>query len=580
MSRFIKKYSLLDMYLNAPGAKPWSVAGCILVAGFMNMLSMGAILPTISAVGGEGVVSDSSLNKLMTGFVEAMGLEPTVTNFVIMVGLLLTLKSSLVLATMTYVAISVSAVQAEIRHQLLVSMMRARWGYFVDLPPGHIANSIGSQTMHAGDAYQASAMVVVSFVQATALLTAATLISGYMVLLTLIAAVLLSLPLYRMIKAARDAGAKQWERAGLLGGKVQDAVGNMKAIKSMNRGSTFSTLFDSLVAEMRKAYVAVLVSRYALSNGQDIMTALTVVAGFYIGTQLIDMPLSDLLVLGIIYYQVITLVKQIQEQMQTAAIAHGAYVSLMTMIDQAKANLEDASGNRQIRLQNECSFKSVDFAYTNVPVLKQVDLDIPAGGITVLLGPSGAGKTTIVDLLTGFYKPDAGLITVDGISLDNVDINAWRSSIGYVPQELTLLHGTIYDNITLGDATIPRDAVWQALRSAGADGFISELPDKIDSHIGNMGSKLSGGQRQRLSLARALVLKPSILILDEVTSALDETTEAAICANIAGLGNAYTIIAITHRPAWTKIATRLYEVSGGQVKLVKRQLEWGCPDEC
>ncbi len=566
--KFIHQNSLIDIFLNAPGAKPWSVSLCVLFAGFLNMLSMGAILPAISQMGGEGVASNSRLSRLVVSIVEGVGLAPTLTNFVILIGVLLTLKSILALAAMTYVAASVASVQAEIRRRLLNGVMRARWGYFVDLPPGHIANSIGSQTMHAGEAYFSVAMVIVSIVQAIALLTAATLISGNMVLLTTVAAILLSFPLYKLVMYAREAGKKQWERAGQLGSEVQDAVGNMKAIKSMNRGATFSRLFEELVREMRSAYFVMHFSRHALSHGQDIMVALTVVAGFYVGTQIVNAPLSDLLVLGIIYYQVITLVKQIQVHLQQAAIMQGAYSSLMQMITKAENNLEHGSGIKPPQLQTGCRFDNVDFAYDKTPILKQVNLDIPAGEVTVLLGPSGAGKTTIIDILTGLHEPASGTITIDDVPISDIDMTDWRSGIGYVPQELTLLHGTIYDNVTLGDKTIPPENVWAALRAAGADGFIDKLPKKLDAHIGNMGSKLSGGQRQRLSLARALVRQPTLLILDEVTSALDETTEAAICKNIAGLGSQYTIVAITHRPAWKAIATRLYEVSDGKVTQV------------
>ncbi|MEO1160529.1 MAG: ATP-binding cassette domain-containing protein, partial [Pseudomonadota bacterium] len=135
--------------------------------------------------------------------------------------------------------------------------------------------------------------------------------------------------------------------------------------------------------------------------------------------------------------------------------------------------------------------------------------------------------------------------------------------------ELTLLHGTVYDNVTLGDDSIAREDVWQALKAAGADGFIGELPDQLDTEVGNMGARLSGGQRQRLSLARALASKPKLLILDEVTSALDEETEAEICRNITGLGGDYTIVAITHRPAWKEIASKLYLVKEGRAELVE-----------
>lgn len=328
MISLLRRNSLPDIFFNAPGARPWSVFSCVLLAGFLNMLSMGAILPTISQLGGDGVASNSRLNSLIEAVVEFLGIPPTILSFVLLLGVLLTFKSLVALAAMTYVASSVAEVQAEIRRRLLKGTMRARWQYFVELPPGHIANSIGMQSMQAGDAYFSVAMVFSSMVQATALISAAALVSGYMVMLTLIAAIVLSFPLYKMISMARDAGIKQWQRAGELGSKVQDVVSNMKVIKSMNRSVPFTDLFDQLVKEMRSAYFVMNLSRYALSHGQDIMVALTVVGGFYVGTQIVKAPLSDLLVLGIIYYQVITLVKQIQEHMQTAAIMQGAFVGL------------------------------------------------------------------------------------------------------------------------------------------------------------------------------------------------------------------------------------------------------------
>jgi len=570
--KFIKSSQLLEIFFNAPGAKPWSVTSCMMLAGVLDMMSMGAILPALSQLGGEGISSDSKLNEIVTGLVTAAGIAPTLTNFIILVAVLLTLKSLISLAAMAYVASSVAQVQAEIRRKLLSGVMGARWGYFVDLPPGKIANSIAGQTLHAGEAYYATAMVLVSSVQAIALMLAATLVSGYMVILTIIAAVIISIPMYKLVMFARESGKQQWERAGLLGTKVQDAVGNMKAIKSMNRSGTFSTLFDGLVGELRKAYFALVFSRHALSYGQNIMVAISVTVGFYVGTQIVRVPLSDMVVLGIIYYQVITLVKKIQEQLQLQAIMQAAYAGLMEMIDNAEGQQEHTGGKDVPALTEGCRFERVDFSYGKKPVLKQLDVEIPAGGITVLLGPSGAGKTTMIDLLTGLLSPDKGAVTIDGVCLADINVRKWRDDIGYVPQELTLLHGTVYDNVTLGDDGISRDDVWQALKSAGADGFINELPKKLDTDVGNMGAKLSGGQRQRLSLARALVSKPKLLVLDEVTSALDEETEAGICHNITSLGSAYTIVAITHRPAWKEIASRLYRVKDGRVDLVEQQV--------
>ena len=184
----------------------------------------------------------------------------------------------------------------------------------------------------------------------------------------------------------------------------------------------------------------------------------------------------------------------------------------------------------------------------------------------MLQGPSGAGKTTLIDLLIGLYRPDDGSVKIDGVDLMDIDLHAWRKLIGYVPQELTLFHSSIRENITIGDDSLTQADVDEACRLAGVDEFLDDLDAGLDTLTGEMGLKLSGGQRQRIALARALVSRPKLLILDEVTSALDPQMEAAIVDKIKSLAGDFTIVAITHRPAWTAVADHLYQVKKGKVR--------------
>jgi ATP-binding cassette subfamily C protein len=198
-------------------------------------------------------------------------------------------------------------------------------------------------------------------------------------------------------------------------------------------------------------------------------------------------------------------------------------------------------------------------------VLRDVSLEFPKGTITVLTGPSGSGKTTITDLLIGFRTPDSGRVLIDNRPLHEFVLREWRTMIGYVPQELVLFHDSVFSNIALGDPEIGEAEVRAALKAAGALEFVENMAEGLHTQVGEKGTKVSGGQRQRIALARALVTRPRILILDEVTSALDPETERAIVENILALRGEATIIAITHRPALLEIADQIYELAEGRI---------------
>ncbi len=165
-------------------------------------------------------------------------------------------------------------------------------------------------------------------------------------------------------------------------------------------------------------------------------------------------------------------------------------------------------------------------------VLKNITIEIPSRTFTSIIGPSGAGKTTLVDLVTGLFEPIKGQVLIDGVPLPELDLRKWRRMIGYVPQDTILLHDSIFSNVTLGEPSFSEEDVEHALKAAGAWDFINAMPEGVQTIVGERGAKLSGGQRQRIAIARALVHRPQLLILDEATSALDPETEAAICQTL------------------------------------------------
>ena len=289
------------------------------------------------------------------------------------------------------------------------------------------------------------------------------------------------------------------------------------------------------------------------------------VAGIYVAQAHLSMSTPELIVTALLLYRTVAALGRVQRQLQSAMILEASHRAVHVMIAEAKAEREAFVGRRTPTLTRGLALEGVSFGFGHRLVLDDVSMTVPADRLTVIMGPSGVGKTTLVDLLLGLYAPHRGRILVDGVPLTELDLRAWRGMIGYVPQELILLHDTVFANLALGDPGITTEqAQGRAPRPRAPGRSSPRCPRACMTTVGERGLQLSGGQRQRIALARALLFRPKLLILDEVTSALDPATEAEICANVRALDGSFTILAITHRPAWVDVADRLYEVGAGR----------------
>ena len=214
----------------------------------------------------------------------------------------------------------------------------------------------------------------------------------------------------------------------------------------------------------------------------------------------------------------------------------------------------------------EC--RQVTFTYRGdgeTPALQDVSLKIAAQTTTAIVGPSGAGKSTLADLLMGLVTPSAGSVCVDDVPLSPERLQAWRRQVGYVSQETFLFHDSVRANLLWAQPEATDDDIWRALEQAAADDFVRQLPNGLDTIVGDRGLLLSGGERQRLSLARALLRRPQVLILDEATSSLDSENERRIQAAIDHLHEQITIVVITHRLTTIRNADVIYVIERGRV---------------
>jgi ATP-binding cassette subfamily C protein len=481
----------------------------------------------------------------------------------------ISLRAALGILAMRHVGYAAAEVATQLRTRLIDSLLRVQWSYFASQPVGRIANAVSFEATRSAQAYVYAVQFLAGAIQCVAYLAVALLLSWKLAVVAFGIGGLITLVLSSLVRKAKKAGQRQTKRTRELVIYLSDALIGIKPLKAMSRQSHFANLFKRKTGQLRQALRRQVLSRQIMLNLQEPLLIICLAASFYVVVKIWSLPISELLVMGLVLQRAVSRINKMQRLFQDAAIVESAYWSIHNLVAESEREREVLHGTVRPTLASGCSMRDISFAFGSKPVLQDVSIEIPANQVTVIMGTSGVGKTTLTDLLLGLYRPDQGEILIDGVPLEQIDLEAWRAMIGYVPQELILFHDTVLANITLGDQSLGAEQVQQALEAAGAWDFVSGLPRGLMSEVGERGIKLSGGERQRIALARALVHKPSLLILDEVTSALDPETESAICKNIRELSGSLTILSITHRPAWIAAADHLFELGPEQYSLVR-----------
>jgi ATP-binding cassette subfamily C protein len=548
---------------------------CLVLAGLAEGVGITSLLPVIRFAAHDasgGIASNTALERGLTTALAFFGLEPTSgTLFAIVLGGIALKAVSLLLAN-RQVGYAVAHVATSLRLQLIHALLATRWGYFVHKPVGAIANSVAMEAQAAADAYQHGTTVLALLVQCLVFAAISCLVSWQATLAALAVGSLITLLLNRLVRSSRKSGRRQTSRIRQLLARLTDTLQAVKPLKAMAREPLIGPVLEGETKRLNKSLEHEVMSRAYLEALQDPLIMLFLAMALYVGLTTMEMPLAEVVILVFLCARIVGDLGKVQKSMQRLATKEGAFWALENLIREAEGAVEVTSGRRAARFTREIRVDGVSFSHEVAPVLRGADMVIPAGSLTVITGPSGAGKTTLVDLIVGLLQPDAGDVRIDGVPLREIDARAWRMQIGYVPQETLMLHQSVAQNVTLGDPTVPPADVTAALAAAGASAFVAELPEGVDTIVGERGLRISGGQRQRLALARALVRKPALLVLDEATTALDPATEREICETLRALRGAVTLVAICHHGHLVEVADLVYRVEDGRIELVRGEL--------
>ena len=558
----------------------------LLLSGIAEGIGLSAMLPllTITLGDAEGIAGKqtTAAGEMIRNFFDTIGFTPTLELLLALILTALLLKTALVLIANRNVGYTIAHLTTKLRQQILRAYMLARWEFHLSQPIGKLASAMGSETTQTAKAYAAGVSIIVLVINTVIYIIVSMMISWKVTLIALAAGLLIWYPLNRFVKQARKAGRRQVKVRRSMHAKFVDSIQSIKPLKAMAREDRAETILIAKTKKLKNALKNEIMSRESLSAYQNGSKVMFLLLAIYVSIVIWGMAPTNVMILILLLGRILGRLGKVQKQYQQLGFLENGYRSMKKTLETAQKMSEPKLGERKPELRQAIRLERVSFAYSEINVLNDVSLVFQAGEISAIVGESGSGKTTIVDLIIGLLRPTSGEVWIDELPLKLVDLRQWRRMIGYVPQETLLLHDSIFMNVTLGDPEITELEAQEALRKAGIWEFVEKRPQGMYSSVGQRGLMLSGGQRQRIAIARALVRKPKLLVLDEATTALDPENEAAICETLRKLRGDITILAISHQTAIMEVADRAYRLQGKTAVAVedpsRPDLPWKEPD--
>jgi subfamily B ATP-binding cassette protein MsbA len=399
----------------------------------------------------------------------------------------------------------------------------------------------------------------------------AVLVSWQLALLSFVIFPVLGVFTGKVSRRLRRYSTRFQEDMARMTSRLQETIAGIRIVKAFSMERVEEERFQDVTARYLRSYVrfkrvAILTSPIAEQLG--VVGAVLVL--WYGGNRVLEgrglEPEGFFLFLG----AVLNMMQPIRKLAHVNTIVQqgiSAAARVFLLLDQEEER-RPAGGKAVREVRDAIRFRDVSFRFDgagDVPALEKVNLTIPSGSMVALVGPSGAGKSTLVDLLVRFRDPTEGSITIDGIDVRTMDLDALRGLAGIVTQEVILFNDTVRDNIAYGRGNVPLEEVRRAAAAANADRFIEAMPEGYDTPIGDRGLRLSGGERQRLAIARAIFKNPPILILDEATSSLDSESEALVQSAVENLVQGRTTVVVAHRLSTIRRADRIVVLEKGRI---------------
>ena len=539
--------------------------GLTLAAALTDGIGLLLLVPLLELVGaGAG----SGVGETARRAFEAVGVSFTLGWMLAFYVALVTVRALLVRAR----TVAIARFQLEFvdwqRMRVIEAVTRATWITHLSRRTSDVVHTVladlGRVSLGTHMVFSASTRLVV----AVAYVAVAVRLSPSTTALAGLVSVALAGALWPLMRKARRIGGAQTTVGQHAYASLSELLASLKLAKVHGTEEAHLDELRHAVDDVRGTQLAFQRTQALATGAYSVATAGALALLVWIGVEVIDVPTTHLLALIVVLSRILPIPGAVADDLRGAANMLPAYEHAMSVMDDALAAAERPVVPAPPHpIVTGIELDEVRFTYPDGarPAVAGVSLHLPSRATTALVGPSGAGKTTLADIVLGLITPDAGEVRVDGRPLAAVDLGAWRAAVSYVPQDPFLFNDTLRANVAWGTSGCSDALVTELLSKVGLAPLVSRLPDGLDTLVGERGVRLSGGERQRVVLARSLARRPQLLVLDEATSHLDSENEQTARAAVDALQGELTVLVIAHRLGTVRHADQIVVLDEGRV---------------
>ena len=470
-----------------------------------------------------------------------------------------------------YVDSSMNYIRRDIRAELINRLKNISWSYFLTKSHGVVVNLMTNEIDRTISLFKVIQRISISFLNIIVFLLFGLGVSieivGIVIFISLIA-MLVARPMFKM---TRSGGIKEIENLRDISSGLIQGLRSLKVFKAMGKESILLKSIFEANENFLKSNNLIVKSRKLLEASQNILILLVILFGYFIATRMFDKSLGELTFFGFILYRSSTQLTIFMKQFQGITSHYNALNRILEFVNQLiKYGEDNITNTKKFKvIPKSIIFKDVNFNYGKKRIIHKCCFKLDLKGLISIYGMSGAGKTTIIDLICKFYKPETGSIFLDNININEVETRSWRNMIGYVSQESFLLNKSIRENLLSLTSNKSMKGITNIIKISGVNEIIENKKEKANFIIGENGNKLSGGEKQRIAIARSLIFKPQFLILDEPTSSLDKKNMMLIIKTLKKISKRIPVIVVTHQSAFLKDSNTILNLKNKEITVTK-----------